>query len=88
MVVVVTDPQLVYWSLYLCSSLLCFSVPKVNVSVKEQVFGCLVFHWIVISDTVSGSEMERDFMGLSSKEPLAVDKEEINDESGMFVSYS
>ncbi|KAE9613897.1 putative transcription factor TIFY family [Lupinus albus] len=26
--------------------------------------------------------MERDFMGLSSKEPLAVDKEEINDESG------
>ncbi|XP_019446228.1 PREDICTED: protein TIFY 6B-like isoform X4 [Lupinus angustifolius] len=31
--------------------------------------------------------MERDFMGLSSKEPLAVDKEEINDESG-FVKNS
>lgn len=63
--------------------------------VKKVDIGCgfqvgLLWNSVFVGDW--RSEMERDFLGLGSKEPLAVVKEEVNNDGctdpGLFLSYS
>lgn len=63
-------------------------VSKADFSLFRLVFAfqIFVFFWFLVSN------MERDFLGLSSKEPLAVVKEEIHIDGckdlGMFLLYA